>query len=156
MTWKRGLTRLYVVLWAAWAVGTGFLAGNEAYQTVEAVRLAREYVPNTPRPTPGDVTKEAIDEALLRWRRRGTVETDDPIARAFGVGPNLSPQQREARDHAIAVYDAAHDKRFQHTTRHLAGVFGLWLLGGIGLPGVLLLVARWVWTGFEHQPEAKS
>ena len=32
MNWRRGLTRLHVVLWAMWAVGTGVAAGIEAYQ----------------------------------------------------------------------------------------------------------------------------
>jgi hypothetical protein len=168
MSWKRGLTRLYVVLWGAWAAGTGFLAASETYQTVRVVRLAREYVPDST-----SAPKTFIPDELPAWPDTGWFARNAPT-RAY-VGPDgarfwfspgdsgvLAAVRNHYRDkdeqakHKDEVAAAVMDGRRSHASRHVVGVLGLWVLGGIILPGALLFVARWVWAGFKHRPEAKT
>jgi hypothetical protein len=159
MSLKRGLTRLYVVLWALWAIATGCYAGFETNQTVRAVRLAREYVPER---APVVYAEGFVPDIAPDTNSSVIYFGPDSSARvSFPAGASESlvkvvmlrevPSVIRNAEHKAAVAAAVLDERRPHAARHIVETLGLWLLAGIIVPGAALFGIRWVWAGFERR-----
>lgn len=183
MSWKRGLTRIYVVLWVVWGVGLGAFAvsdvlgvWNEAkYRSVlsadgstyrfpskatdEQITVYLRPAADVWRPASGDVLPSTI-----------TV-TNQELAAALKRKAKSAPRPRSTRElmgmtpppsSVLAILSEgwqpiARDERADAPWRYTFTTLGLWLgLGGVLAPGLLLATVRWVWAGFERSPEVKT
>lgn len=126
MNWKRGLTRLYVLLWAIGAAALGYRAIGETSETQFAVAHARA------------VARRygiSVDSLAKRY-----VSISQDVDRWLSLSATEKAMQEEARD--------AGDERVSATGRHLRFVWASWFGLGVLLPAVVLVVTAWVARGF--------
>lgn len=153
MSWKRGLTRIYTVLWVVWGLGWGAYAGNEVLGVWdEAKHRSVQVSDGTAHRFPSKATDHEISEALGGVARRDETaelkwESDrDWTARLL--------REKEQGPPPATWKPLARDERANAPWRYTLYVLGLWL-GLCGLaPGALLVTVRWVWAGFEQSPQA--
>jgi hypothetical protein len=126
MNWKRGLSRLYLVLWVAWA-GLGLIypvqRTQEIREKVDEYRALRRDLASgaahAPRAPVGAVER-AIHEAF----------------------PEATPEHR--------MLELRHDPDVRHQARSTALAWGLWALVTGAAPGMLLWTTRWVVAGLSR------
>jgi hypothetical protein len=135
MNWKRGLTRIYLVLWALFAVVSLFFVWNEW----EMVSKDRKTVSDFLRDHPG-----VQQEWLEKLKTESIPYEPDTLAIEFP--PNVLVRESPMTFRTVGW--AAQSERFQHSTRVRARAVGWWLLICGLAPATLFLIARWITAGF--------
>jgi len=169
MSWKRGLTRIYVVLWAVWGLGFGAFAVSDVLGVWDIAK--HRSVLDTDGSTyrfPSKATDQQIT-AYLRpaadeWRpASGEVVpstitvTDQQLATVLKAKAKSAPRPPGVLEimGETSWQPIARDERADAPWRYTFTTLGLWFgLGGILAPGLLLVTVRWVWAGFERSPQA--
>jgi hypothetical protein len=167
MSWKRGLTRIFVVFWIVWGLGLGTYAVSDVLgvwdeATHRGVMRASGAVYRFPsKATDQQIT--AFLESPGEWEppsarvvpgQEPTTVTAQQLAAALKSG---HPRRSVLGNLGVNAWEPlARDERANAPWRYTLKMLGLWFgLGGLLVPGVLLVTIRWVWAGFEHRPEAK-
>jgi len=127
MNWKRGLTRIYVVLWVLLAVGGVVIAVSASSDAMRERKKVADFLkPHLDRLTLADLQRLSLDSLRARVAKRfikheGVVldfprdATDDDVRRALGLSPSDSLQK-------IPTYDFAQAQRAGASVAQIADV----------------------------------
>jgi len=130
VNWRRGLFRVYLVVWIAWGVVSGLFVIQKTHNIAHIAALAREYRRNgSPKP-PANGLIGALE--IIELREAGCDTSYMNV------------------DRIRQGADAASDPDGQAPIRHILQWWAAWFVIGAMAPGGLLWLGRWVWSGFRY------
>ena len=155
MRWMRGLTRLYVVFWIAFAAHGVWRATKSSSGVFKPKRVVQGFLMKHP----GAVTVEELRD----------LELDTLEVRISLANKALTQSQRRAmlidhRDSVLSVSErrellaarlSASNDRFLNPSRHVSRIWLKWAGLRLLLPGAALVALRWVLAGFFGRDSAR-
>ena len=139
MNWKRGLTRIYAVIWLLFAAAGLFFVWSRWSQIDNERATVNTFLAAHPG-------------VKLEWLR--TLKTDsvsynaDSMNVVFAPGVEVHTNGIDLMD---VVWAAQSDNTIRPTSKRLEAL-GYWLLACGLAPAIILLVARWIIEGFSKSP----
>lgn len=139
MNWKRGLGRLYAVLWIGFAIVGAAYVSIPASRDIAQLRTdVREYL--TKNPT---ITVEALRSGRAADSLRALSSRPEP-------GHLYGPGEKEANDALLAAAKMRSDE-YRNPLKHHAMAWGFWAVFCVVIPALLLAILTWIASGFSRE-----
>jgi DMSO reductase anchor subunit len=139
MNWKRGFTRIYVVIWVLFAAAGLFFVWSQWSNIDDARATVNTFLAAHP----------GVKVQWLREMKTDSVPYNaDPMKVVLAPGVEVHTNGFELNQVAWA---AQSENTIRPTFKRLEAA-GYWLLACGLAPAIILLVARWIMEGFSKSP----
>lgn len=155
MRWMRGLTRLYIVFWIAFAAHGAWRASKSSNAVWKPKRVVERFLGKHPGTVSMDQLRDLDFDSLEVRIWLANKALTESQRRALLVDHRDSLISPNERRELVAARLALTNERFLDPRRHLYRIWLKWAGLRVVLPGLALLALRWVLTGFFGRDNAR-